>query len=407
MKTVDRYRLAYPLAVSAALWIALACRAEPGDAALPTGTDCVQDGNCPEGRVCRNGVCVRSGEPVATADPDGEAGAAALDNAPGGSLEGVGGTSVPLDSPDGDGVGGAPTTPRDEGLGGMPVGTGGSGLGGAVVGTGGGGVDEPPVDETPVTTPDGEDPEDVDSGAPATDGGPAETCSGEWGGYSDGTITWYTFSQGTAALGDVNCSFGISQNPDRVNHVATGDGEYFAAINTADYAGAAACGACVRVTRHDTGQTITATVVDHCPVESNPKCVAGHIDLSQAAFAALGPVSDGYVGSTAGLGRISWAYVPCPTSETVSFRLKEPDNSYWNEVMVAGHVYPIRGVQVLVNGTWVNAIRQEYNFWLAPDGNMGTSPYRVRATDINGNVVEGSVSLLGGSQPSGQQFACQ
>jgi expansin (peptidoglycan-binding protein) len=91
----------------------------------------------------------------------------------------------------------------------------------------------------------------------------------------------------------------------------------------------------------------------------------------------------------------------------VSFRLKEPSNTYWNEVIVEGHAYPIQSVQVLVGGTWVNATRQEYNFWQTPDGSMGTSPYRVRATDINENVVEGSVALTGGSQPSGQQFACQ
>jgi expansin (peptidoglycan-binding protein) len=339
------------------------------------------------------------------AAPSGQAGAATPDEAPDDSPGGGGGIDVQPDSPDAEGVGGTPVGPHDEGLGGVPVGTGGAGVGGTAVGTGGQSVEDPDPPTTPEEDPF-EDPEDMDAGVPPPDD-PVTTCSGEWGGYSDGTITWYTFSQGTAAIGDVNCSFGISQNPDRVNHVATGDGEYFAAINTSDYDAAATCGACVRVTRHDTGQTITATVVDHCPVASNPKCVAGHVDLSQAAFAALGPVSDGYVGAAAGLGRISWAYVPCPTTETVSFRLKEPSNTYWNEVIVEGHAYPIQSVQVLVGGTWVNATRQEYNFWQTPDGSMGTSPYRVRATDINENVVEGSVALTGGSQPSGQQFACQ
>ena len=407
MKIADRSLLAYPLAVSAALSLALSCRAEPGDAALPTGTDCARDSDCPEGRICTNGVCARPSGQLAQAatEPVGEAGAAALADASGGSLEAAAGTSAQPESPDDQGVGSAPIDTRDDGAGGSPMGTGGSGVGGTMVGVGGGSVDDTPVDEPPPDPTD--EPEDVDSGVPPTDPDPPATCSGEWGGYSDGTITWYTFSQGTAAVGDVNCSFGILQNPDRVNHVATGDGQYFAAINTSDYQTAAACGACVRVTRHDTGQTITATIVDHCPVASNPNCVAGHVDLSQAAFAALGPVSDGYVGTAAGVGRISWAYVPCPTTETVSFRLKEPSNTYWNEVIVEGHAYPIQSVQVQVDGTWVTATRQEYNFWQPPDGRMGTSPYRVRAIDINGNVVEGSVSLTAGSQPSGQQFACQ
>src|SRR5690606_33296401 len=108
------------------------------------------------------------------------------------------------------------------------------------------------------------------------------------GGSANGSITWYRFDQGTTALGDVNCSYGIHESPDRVNHVATGDGQYFGAINTADYANSAACGACVEIQRVDTGQSVTVTIVDQCPIGSNPKCVAGHIDLSQAAFQQLG-----------------------------------------------------------------------------------------------------------------------
>jgi expansin (peptidoglycan-binding protein) len=204
----------------------------------------------------------------------------------------------------------------------------------------------------------------------------------------------------------VNCSFGIQQSPDRVNHVDTGAGQYFGAINTTDYANAAACGACVDVHRVDTGQSVTITVVDQCPVGSNPKCVQGHIDLSQAAFEQLGSLDDGYLGQRAGLGQITWDYVACPTTGNVAFRLKEPSNAGWNQVIVEGHRYPIQSVQVQVSGSWVNATRQSYNYWEPPGGAMGTSPYQVRAIDINGNSVQGSVALTAGSQDSGQQLSC-
>lgn len=236
-------------------------------------------------------------------------------------------------------------------------------------------------------------------------GGPGQ-CPESWGGSNDGSITWYTFSQGTANIGDVNCSFGIQQGPDRVNHVYTGNGEYFGAMNTADYNNAAACGACVEVSRQDTGQKVVVTIVDQCPVASNNKCVSGHIDLSQAAFSQVGNVGDGYLGNRAGKGQISWKYVPCPTQADVSFKLKEPDNAFWNEVLVQSHRAPIDKVEVRVNDNWVQATRTEYNYWAPPGNDFGTPPFRVRATDIHGNFIEANLEMQPGDIDSGFQL-CQ
>lgn len=236
-------------------------------------------------------------------------------------------------------------------------------------------------------------------------GGPGQ-CPESWGDHNDGSLTWYTFSQGTANIGDVNCSFGIQQNPDRVNHVVTGDGQYFGAMNTADYNMAAACGACVEVSRQDTGQKVVITIVDQCPVATNNKCVSGHIDLSQAAFSQIGNVGDGYVGARAGKGQVSWKYVPCPTDADVSFKLKEPDNEFWNEVLVQGHRAPIASVEVRVDGTWVPATRMEYNYWAPPENDFGTPPFRVRATDVHGNFVEATLEMQPGDIDTGLQL-CQ
>jgi expansin (peptidoglycan-binding protein) len=253
------------------------------------------------------------------------------------------------------------------------------------------------TDASGATTTGGMEPE------PNLRGGPGQ-CPQSWGGSNDGSITWYTFGQGTANIGDVNCSYGISQNPDRVNHVFTGNGEHFAAMNTADYDTAAACGACVEVTRQDTGQKVTVTIVDQCPIGTNDKCVSGHLDLSQAAFSQLGNVGDGYLGSRAGNGQISWVYVPCPTQSDVSFKLKEPDNLYWNEILVQSHKAPIESVEVLVDGSWQSASRQEYNYWAPPENEFGPAPFRVRATDIHGNFIEANVDLVGGDLDTGYQL---
>jgi expansin (peptidoglycan-binding protein) len=239
--------------------------------------------------------------------------------------------------------------------------------------------------------------------------GSGAECSDSWGTESNGSITWYTFDQGTHGIGDVNCSFGISApgTTDRVPNVATGGGTYFGAMNTTDYAGAAACGACVEVTANN-GKSVPITIVDQCPIDTNPKCVKGHIDLSKAAYDALG-LAEGYWGSRAGKGSISWKYVPCPSVGNVKVRLKEPSNANWNMVLVENHVYPIASVEVKSSRdgqtVWVNASRESYNYWLPPGGRMGT--YDVRITDVNGSVIEKRAALSAGSQDTGSQFSCE
>lgn len=228
-------------------------------------------------------------------------------------------------------------------------------------------------------------------------------CKSDLGGYQSGSVTFYTFAMGTEL---VNCSYGThAGNPDRVDFINTGDGQYFAAINTADYNNAATCGACIEVTR-DGNRKVTVTVVDRCPIETNPKCVAGHLDLSKAAFLQLGNESEGYLGN-GGVGQISWKYVPCENEGNVHFRLKEPSNENWNQLLVENHKYQITKVEVRVNGTWVNATRQNYNFWEPPNGTFGTPPYRVRVTDVNGTVLEDLVDLAGGDQEAENQMICQ
>jgi expansin (peptidoglycan-binding protein) len=243
------------------------------------------------------------------------------------------------------------------------------------------------------------------SGGTAT--GPA--CASSLPEYTkdDGSVTFYTFDQGSSA---VNCGFDIlGQSPDVVAHVATGGGRWFGAMNTADYDTAATCGACVEVTRDGT-RKVTITIVDQCPTNGNPLCTPGHIDLSKEAFLQIGDEVEGYLGTGNGAskGAISWRYVPCPTTEGLSFRLKEPTNQYWNQILVEGQRYAVAKLEVEVSGQWVSAVRQSYDYWQAGDGNMGQAPYHVRVTDVNGQVVEASLDLTGGDQTTSAQFPiCQ
>jgi expansin (peptidoglycan-binding protein) len=244
------------------------------------------------------------------------------------------------------------------------------------------------------------------SSASASSGGSSGgACSTGLPEYTNGngSVTYYNLGSASAA---VNCGFGVAgANPDVISDVATGNGHYFGAMNTADYAGAATCGACVELTR-DGAKKVVVTIVDQCPSASNTPCKAGHIDLSEEAFQELGAASEGYLGTGNGgaVGVISWRYVACPVTGDVSFQLKDPSNVYWNQILVEGHRYAVSKVEVKVNGQWVSAVRQSYNYWQAGDGNMGAAPYQVRATDVNGDAIEATLSLTGAEQPSSAQF---
>jgi expansin (peptidoglycan-binding protein) len=243
------------------------------------------------------------------------------------------------------------------------------------------------------------------SSSSGTGGGPpGGACAHPLKEYSNGngSVTFYTFAMGAPV---VNCSFQVTgQNPDVVSHVATGSGKYFGAMDTTDYASAAVCGACVEVTR-DNAKKVVVTIVDQCPT-----CQAGHIDLSEQAFLQIGTMSEGYLGTGNGgaVGVISWRYVPCPVTENVSYVLKDAKNQFWNQILVQGHRYAIDKVEVKVNGQWVSAVRQSYNYWQAGNGDIGMPPYQVRVTDINGDVISDSLMLVAGDQLSSAQFPlCQ
>ena len=221
--------------------------------------------------------------------------------------------------------------------------------------------------------------------------------------FNGGEATVYWFGQGTVNFGNIACGYGIQPgnlgngDGDAVNGIAAPT--LFAAMNTQNFEDAAACGACVEMTYQ--GRSVTVTVVDECPIGSNPTCTAGHIDLSRGAWNQL----TGNAPGTQIFG-VNWRYTPCETTGKVTIELKEPDNAYFNEFLVRDHRYPIAKAEVQrLDGTWVETVRQRYNFFRPPGDDMGT--YRVRLTDINGGVIEEQLELASGLQGGNAQFDCQ
>jgi expansin (peptidoglycan-binding protein) len=171
--------------------------------------------------------------------------------------------------------------------------------------------------------------------------------------------------------------------------------QYYAALNTEDYAGAAMCGACLRVTG-PSGASLDVQIVDECPYQGNEQwCYPGshHVDLNQAAFSQLANLSQGVMD-------ISWQVVSCDVQGNLSFIFKQGSSKYWTAILVRNHPQPIDKVEYSsqTSGGYRELRREAYNYWIADNG-FGDGPYSIRISDATGAVVEQTgLATLGGSE---------
>jgi expansin (peptidoglycan-binding protein) len=163
----------------------------------------------------------------------------------------------------------------------------------------------------------------------------------------------------------------------------------FAALPPAEYSSAAACGGYLQVTGPD--GSVRVKVVDQCP-----DCAAGHVDLSEAAFARLAPLS-------AGLINVSYAPVSDPPLPgPVSIEVKQGSSQYWLALLADNTGNPLASVQVKTSSGWLTLARASYNYWIAQSGS-GPGPFTVRLTDAQGHqaTVSGITLDPGAVQPTG------
>jgi expansin (peptidoglycan-binding protein) len=191
------------------------------------------------------------------------------------------------------------------------------------------------------------------------------------GGTSGQTATHYVLQ------GLPNCSY-----PD-----APSDGLYVA-LPPSEYASAAACGGYLQVSGPD--GSVRVKVIDQCP-----DCAAGHIDLSEAAFARLAPLSAGLISVT--YTSVSDPPLPGP----VSLEVKQGSSRYWLALLADNTGDPLASVQVQTASGWLSLARASYNYWIAPSG-AGPGPFTVRLTDTHGHqaTVPGIALSPGVTQPT-------
>jgi expansin (peptidoglycan-binding protein) len=109
---------------------------------------------------------------------------------------------------------------------------------------------------------------------------------------------------------------------------------YFAAIpgtSSGNFNTVTSCGACIEITGQN-GTKIVATIIDECPIDTNPACTSGHLDLSTQAFNQLGYS----VGNPSGT---TWKFVACPVTGNIQ-AVENANGQYY----LQNSVYPITSV---------------------------------------------------------------
>lgn len=147
----------------------------------------------------------------------------------------------------------------------------------------------------------------------------------------------------------------------------------FVAMSPSEYDNAAPCGSYLEVSGPD--GSVRVEVADQCP-----PCGAGHIDLSEAAFAKIAPLPAGLVSVT--YQTITDPPLPGP----VELRVKEGSSQYWLALLVINAGNPVASVQVETQSGWLDLARASFNYWIAPSG-AGPGPFTVRVTDTLGHQV--------------------
>jgi hypothetical protein len=155
-------------------------------------------------------------------------------------------------------------------------------------------------------------------------------------------------------------------------YTAPADG-LFVALPAPEYAGAAGCGGYLEVS--GPGGSVRVKVIDQCP-----ECAAGHIDLSETAFARLAPLP-------AGLINVSYTQLANPALPgPVAVTVKQGSSQYWLALLIDNTGNPLTAVQVQTSSGWLSLARASYNYWIAASG-AGQGPFTVRLTDTQGHQV--------------------
>jgi hypothetical protein len=217
----------------------------------------------------------------------------------------------------------------------------------------------------------------------------------------NGEFTHYNFGQGTSkgelgmyqtACGYLGSESGSTDTVQNIASTSPAKNTYFAAIpgnSSQDFNTNGSCGTCVQISAG--GKTIIATIIDECPGSSNPICknnANGELDLSVDAFNAL------YGGGNGDQKGQSWKAVPCPVTGNVIVRIKQA-----NEVYIENPILAIKSV----SGPGGSASHTFYGSWHF-NSNVGAGS-QLMLTDAANRMI--TVTLTSGTTDQNQDTGVQ
>ncbi|WP_010523172.1 expansin EXLX1 family cellulose-binding protein [Aquimarina agarivorans] len=174
-----------------------------------------------------------------------------------------------------------------------------------------------------------------------------------------------TFYGGVAGSSAGNC--GLPLAADDILHCA---------LNTIDYNGSQACGACIKV-EGTAGKSVVVKVVDRCP-----ECKEGDVDLNGAAFALIDDPISGRI-------PITWKFVNCPLkseNQFIKINFKSGSTKYWTAIQIRNLTQAIESLEYKnSNGSWTAINRVLFNFFIEPSGI--NTPMTLRATSVLGEQL--------------------
>lgn len=144
-----------------------------------------------------------------------------------------------------------------------------------------------------------------------------------------------------------------------------------AAVDAANFRGAAACGACLRVRAASGTTSVVVPVVE--------RSTASGMLLTRAAMDQIAQGADQV--------NVDWTLVPCEVgSQPARYYIKEGTNANYLGVQVRNARYPLAAVSAVGTSNNISLTLKSYNYW--ESSSAGAGPLTLRLTDINGQTFD-------------------
>jgi hypothetical protein len=222
------------------------------------------------------------------------------------------------------------------------------------VGTSDGSIDQGPADAPPTdaSAPDGGSADATSDAASSPD---ARACVAPWNASNVPARIFTPSPTGSTA-----CSIAGPAVPTLA-----------AGVDTTNFRGAGACGACLRVQAVSGAAAVVVPVVE--------RSTATGILLTRAAMDQIAKGAD--------LVNVDWTLVPCDVgSQPARYYIKEGTNAGYLGVQVRNVRYPVAAVAAAGTSTNISLMLKSYGYWESTS--VGAGPLTLRLTDINGQTFD-------------------